>query len=367
MAITITKPAVNISERLSNLDGISLENFKAMDATFNGTVSAERLTVNHSVDTAARFTRTSANTYRIEHDLNQFYFWNETTSEAPLIFQNDGDVIMNAGNLLVGKSSASARTTAGHEIWSTGFSRSTVDNNKVVEFIRTSGPGEIIVLYEDQNPVGSIDSHSGGFLKIATAGDQSGLLFGTSAIYPIKNSVITPDAVDLGDSSERFRDLYLSGGVVFPDAGGTGTSSSNKLDSYEEGTWTPVLSDASSGGNTATIATSLARYTKIGNIVTVTARIQDINTSGMTSSNALYIQGLPFTSNNTTTSAGSLVVDRIGTSGNQLNPYIGLSTTVLLIQESYAAAGSQDSSLLVSAIGATGSDIQALTITYEAA
>jgi len=36
MAITITKPAVNISERLSNLDGISLENFKAMNPTFTG-------------------------------------------------------------------------------------------------------------------------------------------------------------------------------------------------------------------------------------------------------------------------------------------------------------------------------------------
>jgi hypothetical protein len=38
--------------------------------------------------------------------------------------------------------------------------------------------------------------------------------------------------------SARFKDLYLSGGVYL---GGTG--SANKLDDYEEGTWTPVLSD----------------------------------------------------------------------------------------------------------------------------
>lgn len=43
MAITITKPAVNISERLSNLDGISLENFKAMDVTVRTLVSGGRV------------------------------------------------------------------------------------------------------------------------------------------------------------------------------------------------------------------------------------------------------------------------------------------------------------------------------------
>ena len=43
-------------------------------------------------------------------------------------------------------------------------------------------------------------------------------------------------AIDLGDETRRFKDLYLSGGVYL---GGTG--SANKLDDYEEGTWTPDL------------------------------------------------------------------------------------------------------------------------------
>jgi hypothetical protein len=40
-------------------------------------------------------------------------------------------------------------------------------------------------------------------------------------------------AVDLGTSTVRFKDLYLSGGVYL---GGTG--SANHLDDYEEGTFT---------------------------------------------------------------------------------------------------------------------------------
>jgi hypothetical protein len=43
--------------------------------------------------------------FLLEHDVNQFYFWNQTTSESPLLFQNDGDVIMNGGNVGIGTSS----------------------------------------------------------------------------------------------------------------------------------------------------------------------------------------------------------------------------------------------------------------------
>lgn len=99
--------------RVLGIDAGAPDNSVTVDASGNldvtGTVTADGLTVDHSVDNAATFTRTSANTYRIEHDLNQFYFWNATTSEAPLIFQNDGDVIMNAGNVGIGTASPSAK------------------------------------------------------------------------------------------------------------------------------------------------------------------------------------------------------------------------------------------------------------------
>jgi hypothetical protein len=79
-------------------------------------------------------------------------------------------------------------------------------------------------------------------------------------------------------------DVAVSGGVVFGDAGGSGTSSNNTLDEYEEGTWTPT-------GSGITLASAAGWYIKIGNLVTVTwACIGGSSTSGAST----YVQGLPF-------------------------------------------------------------------------
>jgi hypothetical protein len=69
-----------------------------------GTAQVNLLEVTHDGDRAVNFVRTGANTFSIEHDITQFYFWNQTTSESPLLFQNDGDVIMNGGNVGIGTS-----------------------------------------------------------------------------------------------------------------------------------------------------------------------------------------------------------------------------------------------------------------------
>jgi hypothetical protein len=76
-----------------------------------GTAQVNLLDVTHDGDRAVNFVRTGANTFSIEHDVNQFYFWNQTTSESPLLFQNDGDVIMNGGNVGIGTSSPSRKVS----------------------------------------------------------------------------------------------------------------------------------------------------------------------------------------------------------------------------------------------------------------
>ena len=100
------------------------------------------------------------------------------------------------------------------------------------------------------------------------------------------------NAVDLGESSTRFKDLYLSGGIQFD-------SRSNKLDDYEEGTWTPVLRGSSGATKTWSYSAQSGYYTKIGNQVTVYFNIQLSSDGSGTDGNA-YIDGLPFTSSNLT-------------------------------------------------------------------
>lgn len=75
-----------------------------------------------------------------------------------------------------------------------------------------------------------------------------------------------------------------TGGVAFP-ATAVAVANANTLDDYEEGTWTPSV-----GGN-ATYTTQLARYTKIGRVVTIFGRLT-INVLGTGSANT--ISGLPF-------------------------------------------------------------------------
>ena len=80
-------------------------------------------------------------------------------------------------------------------------------------------------------------------------------------------------------------DLTLSGGVFL---GGTG--SANKLNDYEEGTWTPSFLYVSG----VSYATQIANYTKIGNVVNCTMEI--VVSSGMDTSDGsgVTIGGLPF-------------------------------------------------------------------------
>ena len=115
-----------------------------------------------------------------------------------------------------------------------------------------------------------------GVTGAATVGTT--LLVGT-------NATLTNGNVILGTSGK---------GIDFSATAGTGTS--EILDDYEEGTWTPVVADATTGGNTGTATISSATYTKIGRQVSIQCDLRSIDTTGMTGANNLFIRGLPFAS-----------------------------------------------------------------------
>ena len=131
------------------------------------------------------------------------------------------------------------------------------------------------------------------------------------------NITLTPNGTgDVEVSSGNLVIGTAGKGISFAATSDAGGMTSELLDDYEEGTWTPVLSDASEAGNVATGASLLGAYTKIGNMVTVTLRAINIDTSGMTAGNDLFIQGLPFNSNGSYNHIGSVATSDIAFSGH---------------------------------------------------
>jgi len=60
-------------------------------------------------DKKIAFRRTGANNFSIEHDSSSLYFYNESTTELPIRFFNNGNVSMIAGNVGIGTSSPGAQ------------------------------------------------------------------------------------------------------------------------------------------------------------------------------------------------------------------------------------------------------------------
>ena len=137
-------------------------------------------------------------------------------------------------------------------------------------------------------------------LRIETADQQRMRIDGTTGDVTVYKNLV------IGTSGK---------GIDFSATAGTGTS--ELLDDYEEGVWTPVLSDASSGGNLGSATINKANYTKVGRSVTLSASLSDIVTTGMGSSLSLYIQGLPFTSASSNSSFGVVKIDSVALQGGR--------------------------------------------------
>ena len=194
--------------------------------------------------------------------------------------------IDSSGNLLVGKTST-AFGTAGIEARSGGTLWATASGTNAASFNRLSSDGVIAYFNKDGTAVGSIGT-SGGDLIISgrTSSAKSGIRFDNNTITPALNGADVDASVDLGYSSRRFKDAYLSGGVYL---GGTG--SANKLDDFEEGLYT-VSAQTGSGSITLDSTNNKYSYVKVGKLVTVTGRIDVSSVSSPSGSLALT---LPFT------------------------------------------------------------------------
>jgi len=212
----------------------------------------------------------------------------DNSSDAMQFWTNNAERfrIDSSGNLLVGKTSTGL-SVRGTQITSDGRLMVTRDGNQAADFNRKSSDGDIVKLQKDGTTVGSIGVGGGGVLTIGQGSNYIQFHDSINSFYASDGNTGRDNAMNIGAPLVRFKDLYLSGGVYL---GGTGAA--NKLEDYEEGTWTPT------GHNyTGSFSNIRASYVKIGNKVFIDLFMGTTDDSSETG--AFRIYGLPFSSDGT--------------------------------------------------------------------
>jgi hypothetical protein len=221
----------------------------------------------------------------------------EAGASTPIVFANPSGEAMRidaSGNLLVATTSTATQnlTSGGGTVLSAAGGmasayQSVSASDPVLSLNNTGVDSSIITLRKDGATVGSIGSNSGYMVIGSPVGTDAHLLIGNGLIHPATSTGGSKDnAIDIGGSSNRFKDLYLSGGVVFGTTGGSVTSKT--LDDYEEGTWTPTFLFLTG------VSSATGSYVKVGNLVTVSYTITSSGTTVITL-NSSRITNLPFT------------------------------------------------------------------------
>ena len=163
---------------------------------------------------------------------------------------------------------------------------------------RNSSDGTFLNFYKDGSTVGNIGKVGTGFefnsSSIYTHLTNNNKTNSSSNITWIQGNT-NPWATnyyDLGNATYKWKDAYIGGGIYL---GGNG--SANKLDDYEEGTWTP----AGTSGVGFASNSAYGTYTKIGNVVTLHATLIVASNS---SSAHFRIDALPFNQSSGNAAAG---------------------------------------------------------------
>jgi hypothetical protein len=175
------------------------------------------------------------------------------------------------------------------------FSNSTFANRVAFQTSTTNGATNLTVIPNGTNTTTAINlegdpaATNGSLAQLVNAGGtevrlNSGIR-GTGTYLPLTM---------YAGGSERMRITtagvveLTSGQLKFP-ASQNASSDANTLDDYEEGTWSPRITD-----DTTSSAAGLGHYRKIGNLVIAQFQHYSTDISSIPAGNALYMSGLPY-------------------------------------------------------------------------
>jgi len=183
---------------------------------------------------------------------------------------------------------------------------------------------------------------------------------GEAVIYSQDSSGGNAELAFHTGSTEQFK--MTTEGIAFPSGKGisfaaTGDASgmtSELLDDYEEGSWTPYLT-FSGTNNDATMDIQQGMYRKIGTMVFVSYSLRSTNFNG--SSGAVRIGGLPYTSTNTPlaniSTAGVFPIKGVSFTGEFISQQLS-STIIELYGVSKSTSSNVYTSIGVSEMNQTG-------------
>ena len=208
----------------------------------------------------------------------------------------DDNVVIGKSASLSGASSAN-QTVIGKGATGQADNSVTLGNSSVANFYLAPGN-------TSGQTINFNDAGAGGFIQYDHSDDQMKFASANTINARLYNGRLEPgsdDTQDLGSTTRAWHTLYVKDGINFPDdASANPSSDANTLDNYEEGTWTPVLSDGTN--NFTMVANNNGNYTKVGRAVHFNA---EFGTGSIGSaSGALLLTGLPFTSAAVSTSEG---------------------------------------------------------------
>tara|TARA_R100000655_G_scaffold12108_1_gene28243 strand:- start:815 stop:2593 length:1779 start_codon:yes stop_codon:yes gene_type:complete len=200
----------------------------------------------------------------VNEDGDDIDFRVETDGQQHAIFANAGDdrvTFFNSTTI-----NAASGTDDGVSHYSDGRTDISRASAQALNLRRRTDDGVLLNFYKEASgtvsSVGSISTWSG---ELAIGRLNCALLFDddVNRIKPasVQSSGARDDALDLGDPSHRFNDVWLGGGIHL---GGTGDA--NKLNDYEQGTYNPTSPHL-------TFTATDGSYTKVGNFVNLAFRI----------------------------------------------------------------------------------------------
>ena len=210
-------------------------------------------------------------------DGNIAYMSIQTTDNATAMkirdFTGSADLVTierATGNVGIGETSPSApldiaATSAGIELQTT--------NNTSYGYLNFGDP-------QDNNIGQILYDHASNYMRFQVNNAERWRINSSGHFTPNQQHT-----QDIGGVNAEVKDIYAQGLYV------GGSAAANKLDDYEEGTWTPAIYTYS-GVTTSSIST-YGTYTKIGNICHIHAKIT-VTLSSLPGQ-VVTITGLPFT------------------------------------------------------------------------